>query len=219
MSILDLLTGRDSELERALDAYPIFDWPHLGKGIDLTASQREENLAWFLAARPGRVEALAKFLAGLGVELPPPGDPTLNAASIATRLDALAKQRFIKVAAFESACAPDWRRKSATGIAAAARSVAIDLGVYIGECATHAAEPFDWRVGESRYRPANMPMTAGEVVISKLSMLSPKPNRVYLDVVDWSVFAVWDVMRRRTQKAFWKLNHFEYLGHLLDNRY
>lgn len=219
MSVLDRLTGRDRELERSLDSYPIFVLPHSGKGIDLSPREREDNLAYLMAARATRIEALAEFLSGLGMELPRPGDATLSAAAISARLDDLAKRRFTRVAAFESACAPDWRQNPATGLAAAARSVASDIGIYVGECATHASGPFDWRTGESRYRPANMPMTAGEVVISKLSTPGPQPNRIDLDVIGWSVFAIWDIVRLRKQKAFWKLNHFEYLVHLLDNRY
>ncbi len=219
MSILDLLTNSDGELKRALSDYSILALPHVGRGADLTPDQRRDNLDAVLAQKTERISGLTAFVGQFGITLPSPGAEGFDARAVSTALDALAKRRFTKVRAFETACKFDWRRTPVTGIEAAARAVAIDLGIYIGECATFGSEPFDWRIGESRYRPANMPMTAGEVVISKMSTIGPKPLRIYLDVIDWSVFAVWDILRHRRHKAAWKINHFEYLEHLLDNRY
>ena len=219
MSFLDRLTGRDVELEQLLAAYPIVTWPHAGMGTDLSAEQRDENLDWLVSVKADRIEVLTVFLSRLGLRLPSPGAPGLNPQTVSAGLDELAKRRFIRMPDFEASCAFGWRRRAANGREATTRSVAIDLGIYLGECATHASEPFEWRIGESRYRPANMPMTAGEVVISKVSTLGPKPMRVDLDVIDWSVFAVWDIVRRRKQKSFWKPNHFEFLIPLLANRY
>lgn len=219
MTILDTLLNRDSRVEALLARYPVSELPHPGKGIGLTPAQRQENLTVFLATKADRIGALTTFMASLDVHLPTPGDPALDAPAVSQALDALAKKRFAKIAGFEAACAPGWRERIADRTQAPLLAVATDLGVYVGECATHASEPFNWGFGETRYRAANMPSTAGEIIITKLSPLGRQPNRVQLDVLAWSVEAVWEVVRNRRRKAFWRANMFEFLDELMANRY
>ena len=217
--MLDLLLNRDSRLEAALARYPAFSLPHPGNGTDQTPAQREENLAAFMEMKGARIAALVDVLDGLGVRLPRPGDPTLDPAAVSVTLDALTKKRLTRLRGFEAACAPDWRTCTAGADQARLLAFAIDLGIYIGECATHASEPFAWELGGTRYRAKNMPTTAGEIIIAKMSPLGRQPNRVQLDVIAWSVDAVWYIVRNRARKSFWRRNVFEFLDDLMGNRY
>jgi hypothetical protein len=212
------LFGSGGDLKSLLAAYPVTPLPHPGGGKNLSAAQRAENLAQFMANKDAQCARVMDFCKKAGFELMAPGSAFASGSSSQT-LHAFVTRQLARQKNAVEVCDNFWRDRAVQDADARLLAVAVDIGVYCGECVTRSPLGFDWRIDDTAYRPKDVMMTAGNVVISNVSQIGPKPMRLFHDIIGWAVYSVCDAARVRTGKTIGKLNQFRFLDDFLSGRY
>lgn len=217
MSFLSGWIGKAAKLEKLLAGYAPFAFPHAGEGAGLTDTQRAENLAWFVSVKDKRCGRFMAVMAEAGTPLPAP-DALTDHHALSLCLDAFSRSTLSHVRQIERICAPGWRMRQPEGREAAILAFVIDLGIYCGECARTTPLGFAWRIDDTHYRREPMP-TAGNVTLSHLSARSEREQRLYHDVIGWTVFRIAQDARAHAGKTIRPVNSFAFLNDLMDGCY
>jgi hypothetical protein len=214
MGLFDRLFGNAAKLEKVVASYPTFAFPSKGIGHFLDSGARRANLEYFSEVKHQRIALLRDLLADFGCTLPVPtaSEPSL---AVSTALDGFARSSLAPLRGIEDICAYGWRERPSDGREARILSVAVDLGIYCGECTTQTPPGFAWTVDNSRYRTDDYMPTSGNVCISKVVAAQPKPFEKFLDVLDYSVRSVEQLGRARNGKTIVRSNMFDFLDAIM----
>lgn len=215
MALLSRLFGNARRFETAIADYPVFQSPHPGEGYLLTPAQWRDNLAHFLAELPTRIALVRATLHELGVDIPPPEH--VSAGSTASgQLHDFTRGTLSKVRGIEALCAHGWRTRPRDGRDARVVSFVHDLGIYCGTCTTSDPPGFAWAIDDTRYSESSRMGSAGNVLIYKHIPSESRAIRRFHDVIDWTMYAVFDEARVAGGKTIGKLNAFKFLDDHLD---
>jgi hypothetical protein len=212
------LFGSGADIKSLLSAYAVTPLPHAGEGKTLSAAQRAENLAHFMAHKDAQCARVMDLCQKAGFELMAPGSASATASSSQT-LHAFVIKQLARQKNADKVCDNFWRDSAVQDADARLLALAIDIGVYCGECVTRSPLGFDWRIDDTAYRPKDTMMTAGNVVISNVSKIGSTPKRLFHDIIGWTVYSVCDAARVRAGKTLGKLNQFQFLDDFLGDRY
>lgn len=215
MALFSQLFGNARRFEQAVSDYPVFTAPHQGEGYPLSPAQRRENLAHFLAELPARIDLVRTTLRDLGTEIPLPVEVSAG-SPVSRQLHEFARGTLSKVKGIEALCAHGWRTRSYDGRDARVMSFVHDIGIYCGTCATNDPPGFVWAIDDTRYSKGSRMGSAGNVVIYKRIPFEPRAIRRFHDVIDWTMYEVFDEARVATGKTIGKLNAFKFLDDHLE---
>jgi hypothetical protein len=214
MGLFDRLFGNAATLEKAVAGYPTFAFPNKGIGHFLDITARKANLDYFSEVKHQRIALIRELLDDFGFTLP---DPTASehGVAVSTALDGFARSTLAPLKGIEDICAYGWRERPSDGREARILSIAVDLGIYCGECTTQTPPGFAWTVDNSRYRTDDYMPTSGNVCISKVVAAQPKHFEKFLDVLDFAVRSVGQLGRARNGKTIVRSNMFDFLDAIM----
>lgn len=219
MSLLSRLLGATHRAKRLLADYPDEDFVHAAKYGALSRTQREENLAAFVASIPGRVARLRGFAAALDTSLPAPDGVRDQVDAIGLTLDDMCKSKLSGLKQAIPTFHMDWRARAAQPAERALRTLIIDLGTYCGEVGIRCAPQYRWTTDETFYTPATLMRTSGRVVIGHDPARIAKPMRNHIDAIEIAAFTIGVIVKYRTSKGLWRPNYFDFLADIADGRH
>lgn len=174
-----------TNLKSTLEYYDCWALPHPGKGTELTAAQRAENLAFVLANKADRIERVLAALPDVRPQLEQMLDPQVHPQSAVLALDrwwvdtalplklfppvagglrsALFRNRYY--AANTALAEAHWYDWPDHPLVAPLDSLVRDLGLITGEAIVRRRPDFRWAVNETRKNRKDPDMNWGHVVV------------------------------------------------------
>lgn len=218
MALFNRLFGSAAKFEKSVAAYPILVLPYKGEGRNLDASERNANLEHIVAIKDERCWLLRGFLNNLGIDLPPASSVTPE-SDISRLLHEFNRGTLAHVAKIELICAPGWRERVVDERSSRILSVAMDVGIYCGECSTNPVPGFKWEIDSTRYRKQNAMPSEGNVCIYKAKTSDTGTSDVYIDILDWAVYSIYEAARGESGKAMEWVNTFSFFDDIMTGRH
>jgi hypothetical protein len=142
-SLLNRLIGAGpASLAQRLKAYPAFNAPHAGPATEWTQAQAEANLAYLVAHRDERLQALGGLLAVYGID-PAPALEGRDPGPLLDALHAWAKENWPALHDPKLATRERWQRTSRRGDEIV-YALLMDVAILLGELIVRQRPDFRW---------------------------------------------------------------------------